>query len=243
MVETSIIIRTKNEERWLGECLKRLFRQTYRNFEVVIVDSGSTDETLRIAARYPVTLVRIPAESFSFPYALNVGCMRARAERYFVFLSAHSLPLSETWLEDGLANFQIHREQKILGVYGLIRTLPDASIWERLYFDVFSWRLRGFFRNDVHIVRSAGLSVLGFTHAIIPRELWEEHRIDERYGFGGEDGEWARYWTARGYVGIRDVKFTVQHSHGLGLAAFIKQFRYWRVVAKPHPFKQHDFRH
>jgi len=48
MPETAIIIRTKNEEKWVGECLRRLRRQTYRNFEIVAVDSGSMDRTLEI---------------------------------------------------------------------------------------------------------------------------------------------------------------------------------------------------
>ena len=35
----SIIIRTKNEERWINYCLKSIFDQTYKNFEIIIVDN------------------------------------------------------------------------------------------------------------------------------------------------------------------------------------------------------------
>ena len=45
----TIVIRTRNEERWLGETLRRIENQTYSDFEIVIVDSGSTDQTLFIA--------------------------------------------------------------------------------------------------------------------------------------------------------------------------------------------------
>ena len=41
----SIIIRTKNEERWISKCLKRINEQTYKKFEIIIVDNGSTDKT------------------------------------------------------------------------------------------------------------------------------------------------------------------------------------------------------
>ena len=42
----SIIIRTKNEERWIVQCLKAVYAQTYNNIEVVIVDNESTDKTI-----------------------------------------------------------------------------------------------------------------------------------------------------------------------------------------------------
>ena len=99
--ETSIIIRTKNEEKWLGECLKKLREQTYSDFEIIVVDSGSTDWTLEIAKKSDARIVQIKPEEFSYPFALNVGCRHATATEYFVILSGHSLPISRTWLEDG----------------------------------------------------------------------------------------------------------------------------------------------
>ena len=42
----SIIIRTKNEQRWISSCLSAVFSQTYNNFEVIIVDNNSEDRTL-----------------------------------------------------------------------------------------------------------------------------------------------------------------------------------------------------
>ena len=42
----SIIIRTKNEERWILLCLATVYSQTYKNFEVIIVDNDSTDKTI-----------------------------------------------------------------------------------------------------------------------------------------------------------------------------------------------------
>ena len=39
----SIIIRTKNEERWITSCLKSVYNQTYKEIEVIIVDNLSTE--------------------------------------------------------------------------------------------------------------------------------------------------------------------------------------------------------
>ena len=61
----SIIIRTKNEERWISSCLKSVFRQDYGNFEVILVDNMSADLTLSKAREHPITLVEI--EKFADP--------------------------------------------------------------------------------------------------------------------------------------------------------------------------------
>lgn len=238
-METSIIIRTKNEEKWLGETLSRLFDQTYKDFEIIIIDSGSTDKTLEIAKKFPVRLFHIKPEEFSFPYALNFGCRRARAEKYFVFLSAHSLPLSKTWLADGIADFS--GDEKILGVYGPVRALPNATIWEKIFFNGFWQDVVGFFQKK-KIVNKHRLGVLGFTNAIIRRDLWEEYGLDESYGLGGEDMAWARHYFKKGYKAVRDFNFSVYHSHGLGLVALIKQYEYWKEIAKPKPFKNLEYR-
>ena len=42
----SIIIRTKNEERWIGQCLDAISKQTYKNFEIILVDNLSHDKTV-----------------------------------------------------------------------------------------------------------------------------------------------------------------------------------------------------
>lgn len=238
MPAASVVIRTKNEEKWLGECLRRLAAQTYQDFETIIVDSGSTDRTLEIARRFPVRILEIRPEEFSYPHALNHGCNRARATDCFVFLSGHSLPRSRTWLADGISNFS---DDRVMGAYGFVWALPDGSIWEKAIFNEYVSRLRHRFHKQQRI-EAWGMGVLGFTNAIIRRDLWEQHRFDEAYGLGGEDGEWSRYWFRRGLIAIRDIRFSVYHSHSLGLRALRRQWRYWASTGKPQPFRPLEFR-
>ncbi|MBT4730717.1 glycosyltransferase family 2 protein, partial [Candidatus Woesearchaeota archaeon] len=49
----SIIIRTKNEEKWISSCLSSVFSQTYENIEVIIVDNKSTDRTIEKSKKFP----------------------------------------------------------------------------------------------------------------------------------------------------------------------------------------------
>ncbi len=235
-VETSVIIRTKNEEKWLGVVLKKIFGQTYKDFEVVIVDSGSSDNTLEIARKFPVKVFEIPAKDFSYPYALNYGIERAAATKFIVIMSAHSIPVSETWLSDGLKNFKI--EEKIMGVYGYLRPMPGSGFWDKFIMEGFNF-VRG--KNRL-IVDKGKIGVMGFTNAIILKELWDKRHFNEDYGLGGEDGEWADFWFRKKYRAIKDPCFTVFHSHNLGLWGWYKQLRYWQSLGEPHPFNKLSYR-
>ncbi len=235
MPETVIIVRTKNEERWLGKVLETLFNQTYKNFEIIIVDSGSSDRTLEIARKFPVKIFTIPPEKFSYPYALNFGIEHSSAADYIVIISAHSLPVSRTWLADGLRNFAGCK--KVAGVFAFPLALPDATFWDKFFQNskIMPRHFRRIFTRPV-----AG--ILGFTNSVIKKELWEQRKFNEAYGAGGEDQEWASFWLSQGYLIIQDEKFRVRHSHYLGLGGWFKQWRYWRSLGEPSSFQSLEFR-
>jgi len=86
----SIIIRTKNEERWISSCLKAVFGQIYKNIEVIIVDNNSTDRTIVKAQEFPIKLIKI--KNFAPGKAINDG-IRASSGEYIVCLSGHCVPV------------------------------------------------------------------------------------------------------------------------------------------------------
>ena len=74
----SIIIPVYNEEKDIGNCLKSLGKQSYSNFEIIIVDDGSTDKTLDIVKKYGV---RILKQNHKGPgEARNLGAKNAKGE-------------------------------------------------------------------------------------------------------------------------------------------------------------------
>jgi glycosyltransferase involved in cell wall biosynthesis len=96
----SIVIRTKNESEYLAEVLRAIFAQDdNEGFEVLVIDSGSTDGTQEVVRTFPVQLREIPAEQFSFGYALNLGAQLAQG-RIIVYLSAHCTPTTHRWLRN-----------------------------------------------------------------------------------------------------------------------------------------------
>ena len=100
----SIVIRSFNEERHIGRLLAGIMEQTVNEIDIILVDSGSTDATVAIAAQFPVTLVHIDPEDFSFGRSLNLGCAAAKHD-ILVLASAHVYPVYNDWLEQMLAPF------------------------------------------------------------------------------------------------------------------------------------------
>ena len=88
MPETSIVIRCYNEERHIGRLLSGILQQGGLDVEIIVVDSGSTDATLSVAARYPVKILSVHPKDFSFGLSLNTGCQAASHE-LIVIASAH----------------------------------------------------------------------------------------------------------------------------------------------------------
>jgi len=240
MSETVVVIRTKNESSHIADVLGALSQQAYKNFEVVVVDSGSKDNTLEqvnsFVGKLNIKVLRIKPEDFSYPYALNYGIEQSNATKYVVIISGHSIPVSTTWLQDGIDS--LNAGDKIAGVYGYMKPLPDGSFWDRVVMSYWG----PFFRGKRTAIRHMSMGVLGFTNAIIRKDLWEQRKFNEAYGAGGEDGEWAGYWISKGYAVVRDSRFTVMHSHKLSLFGWYKQFKEWRSLGAPKKFSSLGFR-
>ena len=102
--DCSIVIRAYNEGRHIGRLLEGIGQQTVQNVEVILVDSGSTDDTLDVARRYGIKEVGIRPQDFTFGYSLNRGVAAASAD-FIVIASAHVYPVYPDWLERLLAPF------------------------------------------------------------------------------------------------------------------------------------------
>ena len=117
----SIIIRTKNEERWINSCLNSVFSQNYKNFEVVVVDNMSSDTTLYRLKNYPLKILKI--NKFLPGKALNLGINNSKGE-YIICLSGHCIPTNNNWLRNLVSGL---KDDKIAGIYGRQEPLPYSS--------------------------------------------------------------------------------------------------------------------
>jgi 2-desacetyl-2-hydroxyethyl bacteriochlorophyllide A dehydrogenase len=198
--ETSIVIRAFNEERWLPDVFQALERQRYRDFEVLLVDSGSIDRTREIAAHYGARLIRLRSEDFTFGYSLNVG-VREAAGRLVAILSAHAIPADEHWLAKLVAPL---RRDEVAMVYGGQRGHVLSKFSETLDFE----RL---FPARPHEV-DPEYPFANNANSAVRRDLWERHPFDE--GLPGlEDIEFAKHWMDEGNKVLYEPDAQIIHVH------------------------------
>lgn len=132
----SVIIPTYNGGKTFGKLLKTLRNQKgLSNLEIIVVDSGSKDETLDLCQEYNTKLVQIENKDFSHSHARNLGASHATND-ILLFMTQDALPSSETWIRkliDPLLN------EKIAAV-SAIEQCPDSA-------DLFYKCLSGLFSN------------------------------------------------------------------------------------------------
>ena len=198
--DVSIIIRTLNEERYLPKLLKAIVNQdTNLSYEVVLIDSGSTDQTLAVASRFGCKIMHISREEFSFGRSLNRACAAATGT-YLVFISGHCIPCDPSWLQNLVApifNGKVHY------TYGRQLGGPNSYWSERQIFakyfpQVSNIPQKGFYCNN------ANSALLAST--------WANYRFDEDLT-GLEDMHLAkRLLDDHGFVGYV-AEASVFHIH------------------------------
>lgn len=166
-VDISIIIRTLNEERYLLSLLEGINAQKDSpQPEIVIVDSGSTDQTLKIANYFNCNIVHIARHDFSFGRSLNLGCLSAKG-LYLVFVSGHCVPASHYWLANLTAPLRNHQVDLAYGrqIGGPSTHWSESRIFSKYYPSESRIPQESFFSNNAN--------------SAITAECWARFKFDE----------------------------------------------------------------
>ena len=197
--KVSIIIRTKNEEQWIEMCLRKISEQTYKNYELVIVDNHSTDKTLQKIKNYKHKLVRI--KNFIPGKAINLGIAKSTGE-IIVCLSAHCIPVDKYWLINLVKTLS---KKEIAAVYGKQLPLPYSNpLDKRDLYNTFGDEKRvqskdTFFHN---------------ANSAFKKKIWKIIKFDEKL-LHIEDRVWANELIKRKYKIAYEPKASVYHWHGI----------------------------
>jgi rhamnosyltransferase len=195
----SIVIRAYNEGRHIGRLLEGIRQQTVKDVEIILVDSGSTDDTVALAGSFGARTVHIPSAEFTFGRSLNLG-VRAATREWVVIASAHVYPVYPDWLETLLRPFE---DPRVALTYGKQRgpasaKFSEQQIFHQWYPDVSQPRQETAFCNNAN--------------AAIRKSLWSQNPYDETLT-GLEDLAWADWAKDQGHDISYVAEAEILHVH------------------------------
>ncbi len=220
MLDCSISILTKNEERNIGACLDAIFAQKgVGEFEVVLVDSGSTDATLEIARGYPIRIEQIPAHEFHHARTRNLAASLAKGP-IVVNLSQDATPVSDGWLKSMLANFS---DPGVGAVYGRQVPKPGSTMERHDTFDTVYGPQR-IVKDPAHR-NGLGYRFYHFSdvNSAIRRSVWERTGYPEDFRVF-EDLAIAKLILDGGWKIVYEPDAAVFHSHEYNAQQLFKRY-------------------
>jgi glycosyltransferase involved in cell wall biosynthesis len=248
-LRVSVVIRTRDKERYLKQLIRILFLQTVSPDEIIIVDNFSSESTLQSLKRnlesaflqlwkagIKVKLIAICDEEFSHPYSTNLGVSAAESELVCV-TNGHSLPISTSWLENGLRHF---KDPKVACVSGYFSPFVKDDFARETVKLLYHFSERIFLK----------LSWCSTVNGIIRKSLWKEYPFDESLPElipeterrGLEDYDWSMEMKTRGFKVVIEPAFSVYHSHERGFREVLRNLRnyfvYYRIQRRINRLKR-----
>ena len=215
--KVSVLIPTYNGGPLLRRVVQAIFAQDVDfEFEVLCIDSESTDETLAILSEYDIRVTSIPNHEFNHGLTRNRGASMARGE-IVIFLVQDAVPHGSKWMQTLVSNFD---DPTVAGAY--CHQIPHANCNPFL-----RDRLKGWVHGEgaptvKHIADPMDYELL------TPLERWQAIAFDdvasavrrrglaevpfEERGFG-EDITWAKGALLAGHRVVMDPRCAVEHSH------------------------------
>lgn len=205
MSSVGVVVRTKNEGRWIRYCIQALSEQVgIDKLEVAIVDCASDDMTVDRAVSVLPSIRVVEYNGEYFPgKSINLGISILPDVDYIVVLSAHCIPIGTDWLVNMITPLKDNPNWGA-SYCRQIATLGSTPENRRDLLNSFSVESRlqtkdSFFHNAASVFR---------------REIWEKFPFDESLKHI-EDRYWAVDLIANGYSIFYNAVPTVVHEHGL----------------------------
>jgi glycosyltransferase involved in cell wall biosynthesis len=208
----SVVIPTKNSEKFLEACLRSIKNQTHKALEILVVDGGSTDKTEKIARKYNTTFLtfrpKVPKGTFDAPHKRNYGARKAKGK--FIYYLDADMELMNNVIKDAAALCAADYDAVIIpeDSFGIGIWAKAKNLERRCYWGDDTVEAPRFFKKSV----------------------WKKlDGLDESLGGGGDDWDLYQKLLQNGYR-VGRISSIVRHNEGdLKLGNLIKKrFMYGR---------------
>lgn len=230
MIKASVIIPNWNGQELLKDCLLSLQNQSYEDFEIILVDNGSTDGSIEYAEKnFPQVKIIKLSKNFGFSKAINEGVKKSNAN-YVVFLN-NDTAASKNWLKNLVECANSHPEvisvnSKLLNFYNRKR-IDGVGI---LINEVGQAKSIGWQEED-HGQYDSEQYIFGATGgaSLFKRlDFIKVGGFDEKYFMYSEEVDFAFRSQFLGYKSIYCPSAVLYHKHKATAKKLPQHIEYWQ---------------
>ena len=214
-IEASVLIPAKNAGEEFEQLLEKVNNQKKVKFEVLVVDSGSSDGTAEKAEEKGARVERISPNEFGHGKTRNFIAKKARG-KYLAFLTHDAIPSSNLWLYNLI---QPLKEKNIVGSYG--KQIPRT---DSIPTEIFFYRQKYGNKEIIWNNRNWREENIVFSNAnsAVKKDFFLKEPFSEKT-IVSEDYEWAFRAMQKGYNIAYEPSAAVIHSHNFGLIGLFKR--------------------
>lgn len=215
MIKVSLYIPCFNAAKTIQFCLEAIFKQSYSLKEIVVVDDGSSDETIEIVSRYPVRLIK-HTHNQGLVAARNTAIKNINTE-FIASLDADCLPNSD-WLKQLMNRFT---SPKIAGVGGRLLESYSSSA-----FDLWrSVHMKQYWKDK----ETTPPFLFGSNTVFRKKALVNIRLYNENYKSNYEDVDVSNRLKKRGYILIYEPEAIVHHLRSDDICSILNSYWKWNL--------------
>jgi len=231
----SIIVLNYNSKLFLKNCLDSISKQTYPNFEIIVVDNASTDDSLKILKNYPKIKLIKNRSNLGFAGGNNVGITKSRG-KYIVIVDTDTIA-DKNWISELIKVVEMDEKIGVVGgkVYHLLsggkksNTMQYAGgkLHKFLNFYLFTTKI-GYGKKDLEQYEK--IKEADFAHGcafLIKRSVIDRIGLmDEKYYMYGEETDCHYRAKEMGYKVFYAPAAKIWHfgSPGIGKISYKKTY-------------------
>jgi cellulose synthase/poly-beta-1,6-N-acetylglucosamine synthase-like glycosyltransferase len=220
----SIIVPVKNGEKTLKKCIDSILNLNYPNYELIIVNDGSTDNTQKILEEYKDKIKIINTQGVGPSKARNLAVKQAKGE--LVAFTDSDCIVDKEWLNELVKCFKI--EENLAGVGGEQLSPQDESNFGKIVNNfMHSIGIIEYVKDEKEVVFTQHNPTC---NSIYKKEVFEKLGGFKEGLWPGEDVEFDYRVTKTGYKLLFNPKAIVYHYRPQNIKKFIKMmYKYGKV--------------
>jgi rhamnosyltransferase len=218
-MDASIIILTKNAGQNFASLLQHIGAQKFDGlYEVIVIDSGSTDDTIRTAKEFPIKITQIEPEAFHHGKTRNLGA-ELSSGRILVYITQDALPLHDNWLHkltDDLKNPQV---AMVVG-----RQIPwQTTKPPEKFFYVYNFPEQKIIAKPKSSSYYLDNVFISNVNSAIRKDVWQQFEFSETI-IMAEDKEFANRILSAGWTIVYEPAAAVYHAHDFSLWSTFQRY-------------------